>query len=169
MRRAMMIPYVTRRALATDLFSQMNREFDRLFEDFIPAQQDALENREALANAHTHEDDKMFLVSVDMPGLKRENIKIEVLDHILTVTGERKDAAPGRQYTLKRSFSLPREVNADGIEANYEDGVLKLYLPKVALPTARQIEVKTGKAGSWDAQLAQALAPSETPAENSQH
>lgn len=169
MRRAVMIPYVTRRALASDLFTQMNREFDRLFEDFIPAQRDAWDNREALASAHTHEEDKFFLVSVDMPGLKRDDIKIEVLENILTVTGERKEKNPDRQYTLKRSFSLPREVNAEGIEANYEDGVLKLYLPKTEAPAARQIQVKTGQSGVWENLLAPSAAKSDEPTESAKH
>ncbi|MBX3019087.1 MAG: Hsp20/alpha crystallin family protein [Bdellovibrionaceae bacterium] len=165
----MMVPYVTRRALASDLFTQMNREFDRLFEDFVPAQREAWENREALANAHTHEDEKFFLVSVDMPGMKREDIKIEVLDHILTVTGERKERSPARQYILKRSFSLPREVNAESVEANYEDGVLKLYLPKVEAPQARQIEVKAGQTGVWEQLAATPQAQTKAPTEGSQH
>lgn len=169
MRRAMMIPYVTRRALASDLFTQMNREFDRLFEDFIPAQRDAWDNREALASAHTHEDEKFFLVSVDMPGMKRDDIKIEVLDNILTVTGERKEKNPDRQYTLKRSFSLPREVNAEAVEANYEDGVLKLYLPKVEAAQARQIPIKTGSTGVWENLLATPQAKAEQPEESAKH
>lgn len=81
-----------------------------------------------------------FALSVDLPGVKKDEIKIEVLDKDLTISGERKrfDKSYG---AFKHAFLLPNTVSADKIEAQYEDGVLQLYIPKTLAAQARTIQI----------------------------
>lgn len=114
----------------SDLWNQMERHLDDARE-FSPAYE-------------VNERDDHFAISVDLPGVKKDEIKIEVVDKALTISGERKKFE--KSYgTFKRSFVLPNTVSTDKIEAHYEDGVLQLYVPKTPAAQARTIEVQGGK------------------------
>lgn len=101
-----------------------------------------------------------YLLSFDLPGMKSEDIKIEINDSTLTVSGERlkeqTGEARGTRYFERsfghfaRSFSLPKTVDADNIEANYNDGVLELLIPKKEAAKAKAIEIKKEKASFFD-------------------
>jgi HSP20 family protein len=116
--------------LHSDLWRQMDRVFEDVATEFSPAYE-------------VDERDDHYAISVDLPGIKKDEIKIEVLDKALTVSGERKkfDKPYG---TFKRSFVLPGTVSTDKIEAQYEDGVLMLYVPKTPAAQSRTIEVQPG-------------------------
>jgi len=87
------------------------------------------------------EDEKAYYVEVDLPGVKKEDINVEVKDNMLIVSGERKfkkeenDKGYKRVESLfgrfERRFTLPADADADKIEASVEDGVLKITIPKV--------------------------------------
>jgi HSP20 family protein len=90
----------------------------------------------------------------EMPGLKPEDVKIDVTDNVLTLTGERRleneDKREGyrrieRTYgSFSRSFTLPRHVDAENIQAELTDGVLHVKLPKQEEEKSRKVEVKAG-------------------------
>ncbi len=92
-----------------------------------------------------------YLIRAELPGMKREDIKVEVKDGTLVLSGERKFEKPadGVEYrhvervTAKfwRSFSLPETVKQDGIEATYKDGILEIRVPKAEEAKPRQIEI----------------------------
>lgn len=92
-----------------------------------------------------------YLIHAELPGMKREDIKVEVKDGVLVLSGERKaeKLADGVEYRhaervsakFWRSFSLPETVKQDGIEASYKDGVLEIRVPKVEKAKPRQIEI----------------------------
>jgi HSP20 family protein len=92
-----------------------------------------------------------YLIHAELPGMKREDIKVEVKDGTLVLSGERKTEklADGVEYRhaervsakFWRSFSLPETVKQDGIEAAYKDGVLEIRVPKVEKAKPRQIEI----------------------------
>lgn len=96
-----------------------------------------------------------FLISVDLPGLKREDIEVEVNEDTLTVSGYRKEEKRSEEsgwikserFTGKflRAFSLGEAVDAKGIQASYEEGVLKLQIPRVKEPKAEVIKIKVGE------------------------
>jgi HSP20 family protein len=98
------------------------------------------------------EDDKEFLVKAELPEVKREEIKVLVRDHTLSITGERKaeKEEKGRKYhriertygSFERSFTLPEEANADKITSDFKDGVLRVHLPKTHVPEPKTTEVK---------------------------
>lgn len=141
-------PWGGRRSLATpDLFNQFEEfinEFDRGFPmsvsrgslDFSPA-------------VDIDEKDGNYVVSADLPGMKKEDIKIDLSDNVLTISGERsrEEKAEGK-YTERvygkftRSFSLPTKVNADKIQAQFSDGVLHITLPKAEGARSHAIKIQ---------------------------
>lgn len=86
------------------------------------------------------ENDNEFTLSVAAPGLKKSDFNIDMEGNMLTVSTEKEESKEEKdaRYTRKeynyssfsRSFTLPEEVNKEKVEAKYEDGVLKLILPK---------------------------------------
>ena len=101
-----------------------------------------------------NETDKEVIIEAELPGLEKKDIKVEVRDNLLTITGERKqekktenaeNCCVERHYgKFERSFSLGDTVNADKVSAAYKNGVLTLTLSKkeAALPKEVAIEVK---------------------------
>ena len=97
------------------------------------------------------ESKESYLIRAELPGMKREDINVEVKDGTLLLSGERKSEKPaeGVEYrhversTAKfwRSFSLPETVKQDGIEATYKDGILEIRVPKAEEAKPRQIEI----------------------------
>jgi HSP20 family protein len=92
-----------------------------------------------------------YLIRAELPGMKKEDIKVEVKDGTLILSGERKSEKPddGVEYRhverlnakFWRTFSLPETVKQDGIEASYKDGILEIRVPKAEEAKPRQIEV----------------------------
>lgn len=105
--------------------------------------------------AEVEEADDHYLLTLEMPGVPEDQIKLEVVDQQLTISGERRakeeHKSDGTYYTERRfgsfmrSFALPAGVDADQIEANYEHGLLRIYVPKAATAKPRQIKIGTGK------------------------
>jgi HSP20 family protein len=99
-----------------------------------------------------------YLVSFDMPGVKREDIRIELQGNELVISGERQrelrdqdgeaQLRVERSYgKFERSFILPTTIAADKIEAHYENGVLNVALPKAEAAKGRTIQIQTGQGG----------------------
>ena len=98
------------------------------------------------------EDKEEYVLRAELPGVARENLKVEMKENHLTLSGEKKNAWEGKQGEYRyvetshgafsRSFELPRNVQGDAIKAEFKDGVLTLRIPKVkeALPRTIAIE-----------------------------
>jgi HSP20 family protein len=94
-----------------------------------------------------------FVLDAELPGFKKEDIKIDVENDCLTITAERKADEEEKQKnfitrerfygSFSRSFDVSG-VNVDGIEAAYNDGILKLTMPKKVetVPPTRRLEIK---------------------------
>ncbi len=106
--------------------------------------------------ADLRETDDHYIVELDIPGMKKEELDITAIDNVLTVKGERQsehkegeDEERGyrryeRQYgRFERSFEIPGGFDAENVEAQYEEGVLRIKLPKREEAKPRQIDVKT--------------------------
>ena len=86
------------------------------------------------------EDEKNIFVEAEVPGVKKENIKITLQDNILTISGEKKKEAEEKKKNFfrservygnfKRSFTLPENINPDSVEAKFENGILKIQIEK---------------------------------------
>jgi len=96
-----------------------------------------------------------YLVTVELPGVKTEDVEIMVEDGLLTIQGERhptddpaaeKTHRAERRYgAFRRLITLPRHVQADAIEATAQDGVLQILVPKAPEMHAKRIQVQPGK------------------------
>ncbi len=94
-----------------------------------------------------------YIVSVELPGVKLHDLEIAYQDGLLTIQGERGLATDSadeqthlveRRYGLfRRSITLPRHVTADAIDASFEDGVLRVLVPKAEEAKPKRIEVHT--------------------------
>jgi HSP20 family protein len=92
-----------------------------------------------------------YLIRAELPGMKKEDIKVEVKDGALVLSGESKSETPAEGVEYRhvervaakfwRSFSLPETVKQDGIEANYKDGILEVRVPKAEKAQPRRIEI----------------------------
>jgi HSP20 family protein len=102
------------------------------------------------------ETEKQYLVSMDIPGINKEDIGLEVKENQLYVTGKRKWESKSEKDNVLRSerrygkfsrvFTLPQNVNADMIEARFENGVLEILLPKEEKAQTRKISIMDKKA-----------------------
>ena len=91
-------------------------------------------------------------MQVELPGIAKEDVKLEVKDGVLTVSGERryeKDVKEENVHRIERayghftrSFSLPRNVNAETVEATMKDGVLHVKLPKLDSAKPKAIAIQ---------------------------
>jgi HSP20 family protein len=102
-----------------------------------------------------NENKEHYLVSFDMPGVKKENIKIEVKGNTLMISGERQrdfkdsnaEAAIRNERVygkFERTFELPSSINSERIEAHYDNGVLNIALPKSEAAKGRTVQIQTG-------------------------
>ncbi len=141
-------------------FSDMFREFDEAFEQMrrpYLGSQLAGGTSQFQPAVDIDESEDAYLISVDLPGIKKEDIQIDLNDRLLTISGERKyeqESGRGRSRQLERgygmfqrSFSLPHATESDRVEAHFEDGVLEVMIPKSEESRAKRIEIQSGKSG----------------------
>jgi HSP20 family protein len=132
----------------------MQREIDRLFDDFVPTRSNANGDTETgvwTPRTDVAETEDSYVLHVDAPGLKREDFNINWQEGTLTVSGERKwEERSERENVVRmerafghffRSFQLPKSVNGDMISAVYQDGVLTVNIPKAEESKPRRIEI----------------------------
>ena len=131
--------------------------FETLWNRLAPTANLTEAEREAQANytvqprIDIHESENEFVIEADLPGVSKENLRVEVEKNRLTISGtrtseERKDSPIHierySRATLVRSFTLGTDVNPEAIKALMKDGVLTLTLPKVERALPRRIEVR---------------------------
>ena len=99
------------------------------------------------------ETEREIRVVTEMPGLKQENIEVDVENNVLTIRGEKREErlegeqqgrfhlAERRYGTFTRSFVLPRDVDPEQIQADFQDGVLTVAIPKSERVRRRRIQV----------------------------
>ncbi len=95
-----------------------------------------------------HETEDEYLVKVDLPGVKAEDVNVEVDDNVLSISGSRVPAETGQAQLVERPYgsfartlTLPQGVDADAIGADYQDGVLELRIPKPAEQKPKKIAI----------------------------
>jgi HSP20 family protein len=136
-------------------FRVMRREFDRLFEDFLPSLADDAPAPAWTPRLDLVEREDAFVARMDLPGLKVEDISVEMENNRLVVRGDRKHEEKTekedyvrmeRSYgSFYRSFTLPRNVDPEHIDAAFDAGVLTLTFPKTEEAKPRKIEVQARK------------------------
>ena len=126
----------------TTLVKRNYRNFDNLFDEFfggLPAAWNK-ENGWNVPPVNIHENAEGFHLELVAPGLKKGDFKVNLDKGLLTISYEKKAETENNDYkthrrefnftSFKRSFRVDDIINTESIQAKYEDGVLKLYLPK---------------------------------------
>ena len=137
----------------TGMFDQMDREMRDLMEGFWGTDGGQLATMNFVPKVDLVEKENEFAVTVDLPGLKPEEVKVEFKNEALWITGERKEEKEEKDKTyhrversygeFRRVLPLPSAVKEDEIEAVFTDGVLKVSVPKAEEAKTKQIEVKS--------------------------
>jgi HSP20 family protein len=93
-----------------------------------------------------------ILVRAEVPGIDKEHLEVDLTGELLTIRGERRKeekTEEGNVYraeiargTFVRTLRLPAEVDADKVEATFENGLLEIHLPKLATTKRQRIELK---------------------------
>jgi HSP20 family protein len=128
----------------------LRREIDRLFDDAFAGRGGGSTWQPAV---DIQETPKELRIDLELPGIREQDVEIEVENGILSIRGqksaERKaEDEEGRYHLVERSygsffrsFQLPQGVDAEQIGADFENGVLRIRIPKAALPQPRRIQI----------------------------
>ncbi|MCX7994513.1 MAG: Hsp20/alpha crystallin family protein [candidate division WOR-3 bacterium] len=130
----------------------LREEMDRLFNTFFGRSVSEELEGVWVPVIDIEEDNENFIVSAELPGLKKEDVKISVRGNLLTISGERKHEAETKNKTyhrvermygkFSRTITLPSDVDVNKIKAIYKDGVLHITLPKPETMKPKEIEVE---------------------------
>jgi HSP20 family protein len=136
------------------------REIDRVFDAFF-GQTD--QGRRWVPPMDLVEAEDHFVLKADLPGLGESDVKLEVQDGTLTISGERKAEHEQREkgwYRIERSFgsfsrslTLPDGVDPEGIKASFDHGVLEVRIPKPAERKPRRISISTTEGNGTPAEV----------------
>ncbi len=95
-----------------------------------------------------------FVLKADLPGLNEDDVRIEVEDNVLTISGERKSEREERKDgyyrverasgSFRRSLTLPEGVDPESVQANFERGVLEVRIPKPEERKPHKVEISVG-------------------------
>ena len=150
-----------RTSMTTPVFG-LRRDIDRLFEEAFGGSNNGSSWMPVVDIRESKSD---LSIEFEVPGLRPEDVEITMDNGVLTVSGEkrgeRKEGDENSRYHLiertygrfSRSFQLPKGVNENEIAADYDHGVLRVRIPKTALPQPRKIEIGRTSSGKEQAQV----------------
>jgi HSP20 family protein len=135
-------------------------EMEDMMDRWMSARPFGLTRRRAPTNGHAWspsielvEKGDKYLVKAELPGVSKEDVDISMSENVLTIKGERKESQDVMDEEVEyceitygsfsRSLTLPTKVDADKINATYENGILEVTLPKAMAAMPKKIEVKT--------------------------
>lgn len=140
-------------------FSLLQRQMDRLFDDVTRYEPmtEMQGNVDFVPACDFEENDNNYLVNIDVPGMTKDQLNVELSGNTLTISGEKKEEkkeGKGKQRSyerfqgrFERSFTLPDITEGSKVEANYKDGVLRVAVTKAEAAKAktRKIQINEGK------------------------
>ncbi len=147
--------------MGTQALARLSERMPSIFDDFFKPWNEWYDNGGFFGRTlnvpavNITEEKNEYLVSLAVPGMKKSDFKIDVDGNMLTISSEKEETKEEKdkkfnrkEYSyssFSRSFTLPEEVNKEKIDARYEEGVLKISLPRnesAKKPSAKQIAVK---------------------------
>ena len=142
-----------RNLLAPEPVFTLQQRLNRLFEDrFLPLGAEPFSMGAWSPTCDIYETENEIVVKAEIPGVKKEDVKLSMLDNVLTLTGERKfeEETKKENYvrvergygSFTRSFTLPPSVDAQKISAEFKDGLLEIKLPKLEQAKPKEVEIK---------------------------
>ncbi len=149
---------VARWSPVTDLaaeFLNFRNDFERAFDRYWGDVNETPRTADFLRpKAEVTEHENGYTITVELPGIPKENLKITVSEGVLTVRGEKRQEAEVKgentraverfNGSFERSFSLPTTVSAEKIAASYANGLLTINIPRAEHAKQREIEVAVG-------------------------
>lgn len=149
----------------TSLQERVNQLFSQTFNGVGRSSEQSLLSSNFLPPVDIYEDDHSITVQAEIPGVTEKDLDIRMENNVLAISGERKLENEEkkenfqrieRQYgRFTRSFTLPTAVDSDSVHAEFENGVLKIHIPKREEAKPKQIRIGVGKT------LAQSTRPSK--------
>ena len=157
------MPLTPWKSLWETKFPSLREEMDRVFEEFFgKAGFPSLREAGWLPAVDIHEDKKDIVVTMDLPAVDPKEVTITIMADKLTVKGERKreEEIKEEEYyrtervygTFQRSIQLPAEVIGDKARAAYNDGVLKITIPKSQKSIPKEIKINVQQTRPGEAQ-----------------
>jgi HSP20 family protein len=151
----------------------LRREIDRLFDDTFARGGNAW-----TPAVDIKENEGEIRVELELPGLKPEDVEITADNGVLTIRGEkhseRKEGQDSQYHVVERTygsfmrtFQLPQGVDEDQINADFENGVLSLHIPKAALPQPKRIQIGGTAQQKQQAQVGTGSASNQSTGKNS--
>ena len=135
---------------ARDLDS-FQSDFNRLFDSLVGARPGNAAGRRWMPAMDLVETDDHLILRADLPGLDKEDVEIELKDDVLTIAGERKAEHEERQDgfhriershgAFARSLTLPKGIDAEQVQAEFEKGVLEVRIPKPAERKPHRVQI----------------------------
>jgi HSP20 family protein len=135
-------------------YRTLRSEMDRVFDDFfglMPARREGSASMWS-PSVDISETADSFIVRAELPGMKKDDIELEVENNVLAIRGERKfeKTDEGENYhfmersygSFYRSFTLPKNVDSETIGAEYKDGMLIVTIPKKEEVKPKKVEIK---------------------------
>ena len=126
-------------------------EINRVFENLTGKSEGDEGLMRLLPAADIVEDNDSFIVNIELPGLKKEDLKVTVQNNILSINGEKKNEIDHKSKTFHRversygsfyrSFELPISVDPSKVQAEFKDGVLRIELPKSESAKPKEIAI----------------------------
>jgi len=136
------------------LLNQLHGEIDRLFDNRLPTygdDRDQLATSDWVPAVDIREEDSRYVIHADVPGVKPEDIEVQMEDGVLSVTGHRESETAERREDYRRvervrgsffrRFALPDTADAEAISAKCKDGVLEIVIPKQVKVQPKRIKV----------------------------
>ena len=133
------------------LQDRINRMFDDTFRSLTVSDSENMETGNWTPTVDVVENNDNFLVKADIPGVKKNDLKVDVKDGTLTIKGEKKQEEKvekdnyirvERSYgNFVRNFTLPANVDASKINAKFTDGVLEITIPKKEEAKPKEIKI----------------------------
>lgn len=129
-----------------------NNWMDDLFSEFFNNTFERTPSNGIYPKVDIEENDNSYVFKAELPGVKKEDVSIEIDNRVLTISGEKKEVIEEKgknvfrkeSYTgsFSRSFTLPDNVSQDDADAKYENGILVLSIPKSSDKSRKKIDIK---------------------------
>ena len=138
--------------LWTDPFRSLREEMQNLLSDLYGARRDGSQAKQLIPSLDLYETGDAVQIRIDIPGMKAEEIDIQLNQGVLTVAGHRNEekVEEGRTFhrlerrtgEFFRSLKLPAAVKEEAVDARYQDGILTITLQKTEAAKSHKIKVK---------------------------
>jgi HSP20 family protein len=140
---------ITRRKPRSDL-ARFENVIDQIFDPFFIS--DIEGSSVCCPVVDIYENDKEFVLTMELPGIKKDEFKVNIEDNVLTISGEKKQPTDVKSNNLyrsertygpfQRSFILPDGITEDKISAEFENGILNIVIPKLEKSRSKEIKIK---------------------------